>query len=98
MVNIEVLEEIRNTLNDTEKIKVALDELISNQFSWDLLTSPTDAEKKYNISSNTIRQAIFQGRLKEGIDCKKFGKQWVIKVEALEKLFNSKGEFKNEKK
>lgn len=59
-------------------------------FDWNQLMSTTDAEIKYRKQPGTIRKGIAQGKFKEGKDCKKFGKQWVILVEALEREYGNK--------
>lgn len=56
------------------------------------LISLADATLIYNISERGLRKAIERGKLKEGIDAKKFGKQWVLDLSALER------EYKNKKK
>lgn len=61
-------------------------------FNWNQLISSADAEVKYNKQPGTIRAAIIRGKFKEGVDCKKFGKQWVILVDALEREYGANNE------
>ena len=51
------------------------------------LLSTQDIVEKYNINESTVRRAIMEGRLVENVDCKKFGKSWVVKEESVEKLW-----------
>lgn len=51
------------------------------------LLSTQEVAEKYNINESTIRKAVMEGRLKEGIDCKKFGKSWVVKEDAAKRLW-----------
>lgn len=48
------------------------------------LFSVAEAADLWCIDESTIRKAISDGRLKPGIDCRKFGKQWVITYEAMD--------------
>lgn len=50
---------------------------------FDGLLSLSDAAKKYGVDDSVLRHAIRNGTLIEGVDVKKFGKQWVITEEAL---------------
>lgn len=51
------------------------------------LLSTQEIAEKYNINESTVRKAIMEGRLKEGTDCKKFGKSWVVKEDSAERLW-----------
>lgn len=60
---------------------------------WSQLISAADAEEKYNKQPGTIRKAIVRGKFEIGKDCMKYGKQWVLTVEAVEREYaESKGE------
>lgn len=61
---------------------------MSNKF--DGLLSLKEAAEKYNRDDSTLRRAIKNNKLVENVDCKKFGKQWVITVEAMEREYNNK--------
>lgn len=63
---------------------------MTNKF--DRLISLKDACDSYNKGESTLREAIARGKFKEGIDVKKFGKQWVFDMDALDR------EYKKEKK
>lgn len=57
------------------------------EFDWSQLISPSEAEERYGKQPGTIRKAISIGKFKEGTDCVKFGKQWVMLVSALEREY-----------
>ena len=52
------------------------------------LISLADAGRKYGKHESTLRTLISRGRFKEGVDCKKFGKQWVFDEDALDKFYS----------
>lgn len=51
------------------------------------LLSFAEAAEIWGIDQSTLRKAVAAGRLVEGRDCRKFGKQWVVTVEAMRKLY-----------
>lgn len=46
------------------------------------LCTPSEMAEYLNIDDSTIRQAIRSGKLREGVDCLKLGKQWVLSRKA----------------
>lgn len=52
------------------------------------LLSFAEAAEIWRVDQSTIRKAVSDGRLVPGHDCRKFGKQWVITVEAMARVFN----------
>jgi len=52
------------------------------------LLSFAEAAEIWGIDQSTLRKAVADGRLRQGRDCRKFGKQWVITVDAMAKVFN----------
>lgn len=58
--------------------------------NWDELISLKEAAELFDREESTLRRAISNGILKEGIDCKKFGKQWVILKSSMEKIYGDK--------
>lgn len=56
--------------------------------TWQRLLSPTEAAEIWKLEESTIRKAIAQGRLIDGQDCRKFGKQWVISIDGMARVFN----------
>lgn len=53
---------------------------------WAVL-STADAAAIWDIDTSTIRHAIATGRLKPGQDCTKYGKQWVIAIDSMCRLY-----------
>ena len=43
----------------------------------------SDATELWCLNESTLRKAISYGKLKNGIDVCKFGKQWVISMDAM---------------
>lgn len=54
---------------------------------FDDLLSLKEAAELYGREESTLRRAISNGKLVEGEDCKKFGKQWVIKKSSMERVY-----------
>ena len=61
-----------------------------NQSPFDRLLSIEEAARIWGKDSSTIRRAILDGRLIQGVDCKKIGKQWIITVDAMARLYPRK--------
>jgi hypothetical protein len=53
------------------------------------LLSFREAAELWNIDDSTLRKAVASGKLVDGEDVKKFGKQWIITKEAMERLFGA---------
>lgn len=53
------------------------------QSRFDGLMALGDAAELWNINDSTLRHAIANGKFKCGTDITKFGKQWVITIEAM---------------
>lgn len=51
------------------------------------LLSFSEAAEIWKIDESTLRKAVASGRLKEGRDCRKFGKQWVVTTDAMRREF-----------
>lgn len=54
---------------------------------FDGLLSFAEAAEKWNLDDSTLRKAVASGKLIEGIDVKKFGKQWVIAESTMLRVF-----------
>ena len=54
---------------------------------WKLL-SFAEAAEIWKIDQSTLRKAVADGRLKPGVDCRKFGKQWVVTTDAMAREFH----------
>ena len=61
---------------------------MSNVF--DDLLSFKEASQLWNLDDSTLRKAVANGKLVDGQDVKKFGKQWIITVEAMERIYGKK--------
>jgi len=53
------------------------------------LLSFKEATDMWNLHESTLRKAVSYGKFKEGIDVKKFGKQWIITIEAVEREYGT---------
>jgi hypothetical protein len=51
------------------------------------LMSLADAARVLKVDESTLRKKIATGKFIENIDCKKFGKQWVISTAAMEREY-----------
>lgn len=54
------------------------------------LISLKDASIKFEKGESTLREGIARGKFKEGVDCKKFGKQWIFDIMSLEREYGEK--------
>ena len=74
-----------------DEIDLSCDELWENgvhaQTAFDGLLSFSDATDLWGLHESTLRKAVVYGKLKNGIDVQKFGKQWVITREAMEREY-----------
>jgi len=50
---------------------------------FDNLMSFADATELWGLNESTLRKAISYGKLVNGIDVCKFGKQWVVSIDAM---------------
>ena len=55
--------------------------------AFDGLLSFSDAAERWNIDDSTLRKAVACGKLIENDDVKKFGKQWIVSEQSMNKLF-----------
>lgn len=54
---------------------------------FDGLMSFGDATELWGLNESTLRKAISYGKLVNGVDVCKFGKQWVVSVEAMKREY-----------
>ena len=70
-----------------DDIDIACDELFYNgeiiKTPFDGLIAFSDATQLWGLNESTLRKAIAYGKLINGIDVCKFGKQWVISSHAM---------------
>jgi hypothetical protein len=65
---------------------------MSNPFEG--LLSFGEASAEWGLNESTLRRAVFDKRLKEDEEIRKFGKQWVITREAMERHYGPPGQKK----
>lgn len=56
---------------------------------FDGLIAFSDASELWGLHESTLRKAIAYGKLVNGIDVCKFGKQWVISIEAMQREYGT---------
>ena len=70
-----------------DDLDLSCDELWENGISietpFDGLISFSDATSLWSLNESTLRKAISYGKLIEGVDACKFGKQWVVSRNAM---------------
>lgn len=70
-----------------DDIDLSCDELFENgkiaKTPFDGLIAFTEATKLWGLNESTLRKAISYGKLVDGVDCCKYGRQWVISMEAM---------------
>jgi len=68
-------------------LDLSCDELWENGVTvktpFDGLMSFSDATELWGLNESTLRKAISYGKLVDGVDVRKFGKQWVVSMDAM---------------
>ena len=54
---------------------------------FDGLMSMNDATTIWGLNESTLRKAISYGKLKNGVDVCKYGKQWVVSIDAMKRVY-----------
>ena len=74
-----------------DDIDLSCDELFENgkavKTPFDGLMAFTDATQLWGLNESTLRKAISYGKLIDGVDACKYGKQWVISIEAMKREY-----------
>lgn len=74
-----------------EDIDIDSEEIWQNGFNvhspFEDLLSFNDASTIWELNESTLRKAVSYGKLIEGIDVQKFGKQWIITRSAMEREY-----------
>ena len=74
-----------------DDLDLSCDELWENgvvaETPFDGLMAFSDATALWALNESTLRKAIAYGKLVEGIDVCKFGKQWVVSAEAMKREY-----------
>ena len=77
-----------------DELDLSCDELWENgekiYTMFDGLMSFGDASELWGLSESTLRKAVEYGKLKNGVDVCKFGKQWVVSAEAMQREYGQK--------
>ena len=74
-----------------DDLDLSFDELWDNGVQvdtpFDGLMAFSDATELWGLNESTLRKAITYGKLVNGVDVCKFGKQWVVSVEAMKREY-----------
>ena len=74
-----------------DEIDLSCDELFENgetiKTPFDGLMAFTDATRLWGLNESTLRKAIAYGKLVNGVDACKYGKQWVVSAEAMKREY-----------
>ena len=77
-----------------DDLDLSCDELWENgtliKTPFDGLMAFSDATHLWELNESTLRKAISYGKLVNGVDVCKFGKQWVISHEAMKREYGSR--------
>lgn len=75
----------------SDDIDLSCDELFFNgkliKTPFDGLIAFTEACQLWNLNESTLRKAVSYGKLVNGVDVCKYGKQWVVSVEAMKREY-----------
>lgn len=76
-----------------DELDLSCDELWENGVQvdtpFDGLMAFSDATELWGLNESTLRKAISYGKLINGVDVCKFGKQWVVSVEAMKREYGN---------
>jgi len=74
-----------------DNLDLSCDELFENgetvKTPFDGLMAFTDATQLWGLNESTLRKAIAYGKLVNGVDACKYGKQWVISMDAMRREY-----------
>lgn len=74
-----------------DELDVSCDELwehgVKATTSFDGLMSFADASDLWGLSESTLRKAVSYGKIKPGIDARKYGKQWIVTRDAMRREY-----------
>lgn len=78
-----------------DDLDLSCDELWENgvqvETPFDGLIAFSDATELWGLNESTLRKAVTYGKLVNGVDVCKFGKQWVVSVEAMKREYGTVG-------
>ncbi len=76
-----------------DDLDLSCDELWANGVEvvtpFDGLMAFSDATELWGLNESTLRKAIAYGKLINGVDVCKFGKQWVVSIEAMRREYGN---------
>lgn len=76
-----------------DDLDLSCDELWKNgvviETPFDGLMAFSDATELWGLNESTLRKAISYGKLVNGVDVCKFGKQWVVSIEAMKREYGT---------
>lgn len=74
-----------------DELDLSCDELWENgtavETPFDGLMAFSDATELWGLHESTLRKAIAYGKLVDGVDVCKFGKQWVVSMDAMKREY-----------
>lgn len=74
-----------------DDIDLSCDELwehgVACATAFDGLMSFANATELWGLSESTLRKAVAYGKLVSGVDARKFGKQWIVTRQAMEREY-----------
>lgn len=76
-----------------DNLDLSCDELWENGVQvdtpFDDLIALSDATELWGLNESTLRKAIAYGKLVNGVDVCKFGKQWVVSIDAMKREYGN---------
>lgn len=76
-----------------DDLDLSCDELWENgvvvKTPFDGLMAFSDATELWGLNESTLRKAISYGKLVNGVDVCKFGKQWVVSIDAMKREYGA---------
>lgn len=76
-----------------DELDLSCDELWENgtqiETPFDGLMAFSDATELWGLNESTLRKAITYGKLINGVDVCKFGKQWIVSIEAMQREYGT---------
>ena len=76
-----------------DNLDLSCDELWENgtvvETPFDGLMAFSDATELWGLNESTLRKAISYGKLVNGVDVCKFGKQWVVSIDAMRREYGT---------
>ena len=79
----------------SDDLDLSCDELWENGVKvdtpFDGLMACCDATELWGLNESTLRKAVAYGKLVNGVDVCKFGKQWVVSTEAMKREYGAAG-------